>query len=70
MWKRGPLPKDTYGWGGITLKPHDSGFFFADFEGDYVIIQAADGEKRIEAKDVCQYDNSLTLPQHLETVQE
>lgn len=70
MWKRGPLPKDTYGWGGVTLTKQDTGFFFADFCGDHVKIRDGNGERKVMAAEVCQYDNSLTLPPKLETVQE
>jgi hypothetical protein len=66
-WKKGPLPKDTYGWGGVV--PSDSagsgGFYFADFQGDTVkAIGAADGggDRVLKADEVGQYDNSLELP--------
>ena len=36
MWKEGPLPPDTWGWGGVMPFYLDSGFFFADFRGDHV----------------------------------
>ncbi len=62
-WKRGPLPKDTYGWGGVV--PFDAvgqqGFFFADFKGDKVTIPGTP-ERILMAHEVAWYDNSLTLP--------
>lgn len=66
-WKRGPLPADTYMWGGVV--PHinadgtpfkGDGFYFADFCGDHVII-CPDGRKLL-AHEVAMYNNCLELP--------
>jgi hypothetical protein len=59
-WKQGPLPADTWGWGGVTLKDTGMGFYFADFKGDHVTI--CPGERDVKADEVVMYDNSLTLP--------
>ena len=62
-WKKGPLPKGTYGWGGVV--PTDlntAGFFMADFCGDKVKI-IGDGKDRVlSADEVRYYDNSIGLP--------
>lgn len=60
-WRRGPLPPNTYQWGGVVPVGADTcgGFYFADFCGDHVLIN--DGE-RVEPDQVAWYDNSLTLP--------
>jgi hypothetical protein len=56
------LPPDTWGWGGIAPKDGNfaTGFYFADFHGDHVLI--VPDNTRVEAADVAWYDNSLTLP--------
>lgn len=64
-WKKGPLPKDTYNWGGVVrVGGAVEGFFFADFCGDHVKIQGDDGKfsKRLEADEIAYYDNCLELP--------
>lgn len=59
-WKKGPMPADTYGWGGVITKDgHKSGLLFADFCGDHATL--CDGTK-VKACDVVWYNNSLTLP--------
>jgi hypothetical protein len=61
-WQKGPLPPDTYGWGGVV--PFDfkaPGFFFADFAGDHVVT-CPDG-RVLQPHEVAQYDNSLALPE-------
>jgi hypothetical protein len=62
-WKKGPLPPDTYHWGGVV--PFDLkslGFYFADFFGDHVMVEMRDGKRRLEPHEVAWYDNSLELP--------
>lgn len=61
-WKPGPLPPDTWAWGGVVLvgDSPSAGFQFADFCGDHVMT-CPDG-KRIEAADVALYNNCLELP--------
>lgn len=73
-WKQGPLPPDTYNWGGVVPVGQPGGFggfFFADFHGDHVKMQTAkhqrDGsykyeEVRLEPHEVALYNNSLELP--------
>lgn len=64
-WKPGPLPPDTYNWGGVTTADAAGGFYFADFCGDHVMCPGADPDgtaKRVEAADVVLFNNSLTLP--------
>lgn len=59
-WKQGPLPANTWNWGGVVPVKHGSyGFFFADFYGDHVVV---DGIGIIKAEDVAWYDNSIELP--------
>lgn len=57
-WKKGPLPADTYYWGGVVLDGMTSGFYFADFCGDHVRIDGT----RHEAVEVVWYNNCLQLP--------
>jgi hypothetical protein len=59
-WKPGPLPPDTYGWGGVVPVRHTgAGFYFADFCGDHV--KTPDGGN-IPAAEVAYFNNSLGLP--------
>ena len=60
-WKKGPLPKDTYYWGGVVPigENNNGGFYFADFKGDHVeIVQTG---RVLQADEVAWYDNSLEL---------
>lgn len=61
MWKQGPLPPNTWNWGGVVLKGDkpSRGFFFADFCGTHVKL--VDGMV-IQADQVAMYDNGLELP--------
>lgn len=60
-WNKGPLPPDTYDWGGVVLKDQGGqGFFFADFCGDHVKL-CPDG-RRIEPDEIDQWTNCLKLP--------
>lgn len=60
MWKHGPMPPDTYGFGAVKLIGYP-GFYYADFHGDHVIVFP--GEQRITPPvNIDQYDNSLTEP--------
>jgi hypothetical protein len=67
-WKDGPLPPDTWNWGGVVTRDMDTpgsdcGFRFADFRGDHVITdQYTTFEKRYEAADILKWNNSLHLP--------
>lgn len=64
-WKTGPLPADTYGWGGVV--PVDmvesGGFLFANFCGD--TVEASLGSRILKPFEVAYYDNSLTLPPNM-----
>lgn len=61
-WKNGPLPANTYNWGGVVIVGENPslGFHFADFCGDHVKL-CPDG-KELKAEEVAMYDNSLGLP--------
>lgn len=62
-WKKGPLPPNTFNWGGVIPVGDDIkfGFFFADFKGNHVIL--VDGQNtRLEAHQVGWYNNCLELP--------
>lgn len=64
-WKRGPLPPDTWGWGGVV--PTDDaelrqsgGFYFADFRGDKVIAKPDDDSAfTLKGADVAWYNNAI-----------
>jgi hypothetical protein len=69
-WQKGPMPPDTWGWGGVVPKGDDgaTGFYFADFGGNCVELIGTEPfaphgpPKVIRADQVAWYDNSLTLP--------
>lgn len=62
-WQKGPLPAETWGWGGVVPKDQSGdGFYFADFQGDSVKT-CPDG-RALKPDEVALYDNSLTLPPH------
>jgi hypothetical protein len=85
-WKKGPLPPDTYHWGGVvpicyacrgtgfTVYTQNkcpdckgagclSGFYFADFEGDRVVVSpGTERERVLNPESVAWYNNSLDLP--------
>lgn len=61
-WKKGPLPPNTYFWGGAVVSNDTSGFQFADFCGDHVKLDTRNGWLRVEPADVKMYNNCLTLP--------
>lgn len=62
MWKPGPLPENTYGWGGVVLDGFARHtFMFADFCGDHVKLPC-DNNRVVRAEDVVQYDNGIWLP--------
>ena len=66
-WRPGPLPPDTYNWGGVVAVGHDTrGFYFADFCGDHVTIVDAgspNGVRVLKADEVAWFNNCLELPQ-------
>ena len=63
-WKKGPLPKNTYGWGGVVPFDVTTGFYFADFCGDHVktITHKPEFNRTLQPHEVSWYDNSLELP--------
>jgi hypothetical protein len=64
-WNKGPLPPGTYLWGGVVPINHKgSGFFFADFRGDHVVVNPGDPqyERKITAEEVRWWNNGLDLP--------
>jgi hypothetical protein len=65
-WKKGPLPKGTYYWGGVILhdQPSNSGFFFAGFNDDHAVLPSVNGEpeRKVLPHEIRLYDNSIQLP--------
>lgn len=62
-WVKGPLPPNTYLWGGVVVEGGpDTGFFFADFCGDHVKVQGWEKWERYEAHQVKWWNNCLSLP--------
>lgn len=64
-WRKGPLPPDTWHWGGVVPVGSDpkDGFYFADFRGDHAMIINGDaGWERVEAFDVAYFNNCLCMP--------
>lgn len=68
-WKQGPLPPGTWNWGGVVPRGEEpSGFYFADFCGDHVVVQDGGGpgtpipHRVLKPEDVAWYNNSLDLP--------
>lgn len=62
-WKKGPLPADTWMWGGVVPVGEESGgFYFADFKGDTVEIVGCGEPRTLKADEVAYYANCLTLP--------
>lgn len=59
-WKQGPLPPNTWNWGGVVPVGVVGGFYFADFCGDHV--KCCPGDKVLQAHEVAWYDNHLELP--------
>ena len=61
-WKKGPLPPDTWNWGGVVeSESNPSGFFFADFCGDHVMLMT-NPPRKLQAHGVVWYNNCLELP--------
>lgn len=68
-WHVGPMPADTWHYGGVVLKGQEpsAGFRLADFKGDHVLLLDAGGSfgpksRRVEAADIAYWNNSLTMP--------
>lgn len=60
-WKEGPLPPDTWWWGGVVLNDMKFGFYYAEFHGDHATLENG---KRVEADEIALYDNSLIPPEN------
>ena len=60
MWQKGPLPPDTWMWGGVTPKGTTGGFWFADFCGDHV--KTVPEGKILKADEIEWWNNCLDLP--------
>jgi hypothetical protein len=63
-WQKGPLPADTYMWGGVvpTDESTGDGFYFADFRGDTVVLYGVEPERVLQAHEVKYFNNCLGLP--------
>lgn len=64
-WHQGPLPPKTYWWGAVVLTNNlpTSGFYFADFKGDHVILHGGDRKgKKVDADQIQYWNNSIRLP--------
>lgn len=64
-WQKGPLPPDTYHWGGVVPVGEDSPygyFYFADFCGDYV--KTCPEGRILKPEEVALFNNCLELPEH------
>lgn len=67
-WLPGPLPPNTFMWGGVV--PHEidgkpykgGGFYFADFYGDHVKVVGPGKEMILKPHEIAWYNNSLDLP--------
>lgn len=72
-WRDGPLPANTWHWGGVTLE-RDGNIYFADFKGDHVLILELRTAKRLrggepsyawvrkEPHEIATWNNCLTWP--------
>ena len=64
-WQKGPLPPGTYYWGGVVPFDHKgTGFYFAEFFGDHVVMNPFDAKdgRRLEPHEVLWWNNALDLP--------
>jgi len=60
-WQKGPLPPNTYNWGGVVpINEKSDGFYFADFCGDHVKLIPS--ERILKAYEIAWFDNHLELP--------
>lgn len=63
-WKKGPLPPNTWFWGGVVLVGDNlsGGFYFADFCGDHVLLPPVgkdDFTRYVKPEEVLWYNNGL-----------
>ena len=63
-WLPGPVPPNTWNWGGAVPKGIVDGFYFADFHGDHITIMT-DPPRTLKPEEVEWYDNSLVLPPNI-----
>ena len=72
-WQRGPIPENTWQWGGVVIKGESEfGFYFADFCGTYVAVQrepksgreiaGKPGWSRYGPNEIAWWNNTLSLP--------
>jgi hypothetical protein len=76
-WERGPMPPETWGWGGVVPADHEgTGFYFADFRGGYVSMERLElvgtdpdnmpiykvHHRALQPHEVAWYNNALGLP--------
>lgn len=60
-WKPGPLPPETWLWGGVVpVGCEGPWFYFADFCGDHVVVYP--GHRALKPEEVAWYNNALDLP--------
>ncbi len=71
-WKQGPLPPETWQWGGVVpVGTKNWGFYFADFHGDHVkieVLKPVPGgtymleERILKPDEVAWYNNDIEMP--------
>lgn len=72
-WQKGPVPENTWQWGGVVIKGESElGFYFADFCGDHVAVQRESkpgreiagkpGWSRYGPNEIVWWNNALSLP--------
>lgn len=68
MWKQGPMPKDTWYWGGVVTKElaesNSQGFFLCGFNGDHAVL--VHNNQAVPAEEIVFYNNSIELPPKVE----
>lgn len=60
-WQRGPLPPNTWNWGGVVTVGDKGlgGFYYAEFFGDHAVIEGPNGDEVVKAEDVAWYNNAI-----------
>lgn len=65
-WHKGPLPADTWGYGGVVLaEMPEQTFLFADFRGDHALLvntESGKDGKRLDPAEILAYNNAIQLP--------
>ena len=60
-WRRGPLPLNTWHWGGVVVRDTPPGYFhFANFCGDHAKLVPNDAVA--EPEDILWFDNGIEEP--------